>query len=59
VKKLQTLIDECEAHSRNVCVLIDNNATPENIAKARADRDAKLAAIHARPDGRNYDRGYN
>lgn len=58
MKKTQTLIDETEALTRAVCVALDNNAAPENVANLRAARDAKLAEVRARPDGRSYDRGY-
>jgi hypothetical protein len=58
MKKTQTLIDETEALTRAVCVALDNNATAEQVATLRAARDAKLAEVRARPDGRSYDKGY-
>lgn len=57
--KTQTLIDRLvEELSPAVYGLIDAGAPAEDIAKARAKRDAVLAEIRSRPDGRNYDRGY-
>jgi hypothetical protein len=52
------MIYEVESMIAHVCRLLDNNASPEAVAKARADRDALLVQIRARRDGRNYDRGY-
>jgi hypothetical protein len=56
--KTQTLIYRVESMTRDICALIDRGASAVDIAKARAKRDAVLATIHSRPDGRRYDRGY-
>lgn len=56
-KRTQTLIDETEQLTLLVCALIDASAAPETIEKARAVRDAKLAEVRSRPDGRRYDTG--
>jgi|HubBroStandDraft_1064217.scaffolds.fasta_scaffold908416_2 hypothetical protein len=56
--KTQTLINTVESMTFAICKLIDANAPAEKIAAARAERDAVLAAIRSRPNGRNYDRGY-
>ena len=58
MKRTQTLIDECERMTRHVCKLLDSGADSRMVEAARAARDAKLALIHSRHDGRNYDRGY-
>ncbi len=56
--KTQTLIYRVESITRDICALIDAGASAVDIATARAKRDAVLATIHSRPNGRTYDRGY-
>lgn len=60
-KRLQTMIDECEAMTREACRLVDARDDGDTTAAAkleevRARRDAMLADIRKRPDGRRYDR---
>lgn len=58
--KTQTLIYRVEFElTPAVCRLIDDNAPAEEIAAARAKRDAVIAEIRSRRDGRRYDKGYN
>lgn len=62
-KKLQTMIDECEALTRKACSLVDarnagDTTAAAKLAEVRTERDALKAAIRARPDGRRYDMGY-